>query len=283
MNKLTFIKRKYGKELLLDIYPLNQNLKEYANPFTANYYELIFIQNGQANFILESESISIKPNRIIFAKPYQQRKWLIKGEIEGFSIIFEKNFLDNFFKDDLFLYRLNFFSDYKSCPFLDISEVKFKFYNILVKEILAEIQVLKDDSNHIIRSTLYYLLAKLTRDYSNINAVSTPEGIRHEIILFNKLLEQNITSKHRVEDYSKLLKISRSRLNKIIKHYYNQSAKELIKNRIIQESIKYILYSTKSISEIAYNLNFSDTSNFNRFFKNHTGITPKQYRNEYLK
>ena len=39
--------------------------------------------------------------------------------------------------------------------------------------------------------------------------------------------------------------------------------------------------TTDAVSEIAYGLNFSDPSNFNRFFKSITGLSPQQYRQQF--
>ncbi|MDM1514705.1 helix-turn-helix domain-containing protein, partial [Myroides odoratimimus] len=39
-----------------------------------------------------------------------------------------------------------------------------------------------------------------------------------------------------------------------------------------------LLYSENSISEIAYNLNFSDSSYFTKYFKRYVGTTPKVFR-----
>lgn len=41
--------------------------------------------------------------------------------------------------------------------------------------------------------------------------------------------------------------------------------------------------SDRSISEIARELGYSDRSNFVRFFKKFTGITPAKYRKRHLK
>jgi AraC-like DNA-binding protein len=55
-----------------------------------------------------------------------------------------------------------------------------------------------------------------------------------------------------VEEYANLLHISPGQLNKVCKQYLNKNASSVIKERIMLEAKRLILYSGKNISEIAY-------------------------------
>lgn len=54
----------------------------------------------------------------------------------------------------------------------------------------------------------------------------------------------------------------------------------VIHERIEAEAKRLLLYSTKSSKEIADLLGFEDQSSFSRFFKNMTGQSTVQFRNE---
>ena len=95
---------------------------------------------------------------------------------------------------------------------------------------------------------------------------------------FRKHLEKNIISKRKVSEYADMLQVSRSHLNKTLKRYYGKSCSEIIKERLTTEIKKALMFSDKTISEIAYNLNFSEPGNLNRFFKKMANITPQKYR-----
>lgn len=56
------------------------------------------------------------------------------------------------------------------------------------------------------------------------------------------------------------------------------STPDIIKERILMEAKNHLTHTSMTISEIAYQLNFSDNSNFVKFFKSLTGLTPSQYR-----
>jgi len=52
----------------------------------------------------------------------------------------------------------------------------------------------------------------------------------------------------------------------------------IIKERIMLEAKRLILYSGKTISEIAYELNYADSSNFSRFFSSLQQESPVEFR-----
>jgi len=59
------------------------------------------------------------------------------------------------------------------------------------------------------------------------------------------------------------------------------SVKNLFTAKRLKESKKEIAFTEKSIQEIAYDLGFKDDAYFNRTFKNATGQTPKQFREDF--
>jgi AraC family transcriptional activator of pobA len=83
-----------------------------------------------------------------------------------------------------------------------------------------------------------------------------------------------------VEEYACLLGISRVTLNKLVKEQYGITASDMIRQRLLQEVKTRLLHTDKSISEIAYDLYFSEPSHLVRFFKQATQLTPKEFRQQ---
>lgn len=80
--------------------------------------------------------------------------------------------------------------------------------------------------------------------------------------------------------YADRLCISPKHLSRIVFSTSGKHASEWIANARIIES-KICLRMTKlSLSDISDRLNFSSPSHFGRFFKRHTGLTPKEYKNQ---
>ena len=101
----------------------------------------------------------------------------------------------------------------------------------------------------------------------------------HPIIYqFRQLLNEKILEWHTVAEFASALNVSHNHLNKICKEHLLRTALQIIHERLIIEAKREVLFSNKTISEVSNRLNFSDVSNFNRFFKKMTGQTAKQFR-----
>lgn len=274
-----FLPYKYGSELLLDIGRI-ETLSHYVLDSTLHqlsFYEIIFIEEGAGTITLDENKMVITPRTIIFTSPGQVRCWQIKEKVKGYTLLFEKDFLHLFFSDELFLYRLQYFHQYSRPEEMQVSEVSFKKCQDLLSEITQEFRQLQNDSNHLIRSLLYQLLIILNRYYASIYHVQRDTYVHSDFYRFRSLLEKRFIEDQRVEAYTKMLNVSPGFLNKICRQFSGLSAQQMIHYKLISE-IKKKLYQNKSVQEISYELGFSDPSNFNRFFKKYTGITPQQYR-----
>lgn len=274
-----FLPCKYGLELLLDIGRI-ETLNNYVLDNTLHqlsFYEIIFIEEGTGTFTLGENKILIAPQTIIFTSPGQVRHWEIEEQVKGYTLFFDKDFLHLFFSDELFLYRFQYFHQYSHPTEMHIPEESFGKCLKLVQEIEQEFGQLQNDSNHLIRSLLYQLLVILNRYYAEIHNVPRDTYVHSDFYRFRSLLEKNFIDDRSVEAYSKTLNISAGFLNKICRQFSGLSAQQMIHYKLVSE-IKKQLYQNKSAKEISYEFGFSDPSNFNRFFKKLTGITPQQYR-----
>ena len=78
--------------------------------------------------------------------------------------------------------------------------------------------------------------------------------------------------------YARQLCITPKYLTTLIKRISGQSVSEWIDNYVILEAKTLLKYSTMSIQEIAYYLNFPNQSFFGSYFKRNTGMSPSQYK-----
>lgn len=64
----------------------------------------------------------------------------------------------------------------------------------------------------------------------------------------------------------------------LVKQQMHITAKELIKQKVIQTAQRLLTTTTMNVSEIAQELGFNYPNHFTRMFCNHTGKSPTQYR-----
>ncbi|WP_289617866.1 helix-turn-helix domain-containing protein [Alistipes finegoldii] len=95
---------------------------------------------------------------------------------------------------------------------------------------------------------------------------------------FTHLLGEHFREERSVGFYARQLCITPKYLTTLIKRISGQSVSEWIDNYVILEVKTLLKYSTMSIQEIAYYLNFPNQSFFGSYFKRNTGMSPSQYK-----
>jgi AraC-like DNA-binding protein len=91
-------------------------------------------------------------------------------------------------------------------------------------------------------------------------------------------LSEFIYEKKTVQEFSEYLSVSPNHLHKCVKATLGKSAHELLEDMRILEAKVLLKQTAISIGEIAFKLGRFDPSDFSRFFKSKTNITPRQYR-----
>lgn len=279
MLRFDFLKNKYGEKLLIDLgrieslhgYILTEELH------CITFYEVLVITKGKGTFSLDGESISLSRGSVVVTLPNQVRQWKNDKELEGFTFFFKGEFLNTYFRDEIFLNRFHIFDYNRPSISVQLTEEQLKKCMWSLKEVEEEFRELKGDSSHIFRSLLYYSISIIDRFYQ-LQHHEHQEEAAPNILRFKKLLDDHINEWHTVIQYANALSIGHNHLNNLCKSHFKQTALKTIHDRLLLLSKREILFSEKTISEIAYELNFSDVSNFNRFFKKMTGETPKSFR-----
>ncbi|MBC8988445.1 helix-turn-helix domain-containing protein [Pedobacter sp. N36a] len=280
MKTIKFHKTECGVDFLLNV--LTEKDIDYTDTgtFDTDYFEILFFKEAKGILILNQQEIELKAGSIIFISPFQKRNWRLEpNNLQVTTLIFQEAFLNDFFADKLFTYRLLYFYQLVHPLKLDIDKDEMLKYCSLLTEIKIELLASETDSVHIIRSLLYYLLQTLNRRYAKQHDLSLNKSGNNLAFHFKNLLEIHIKEKQRINDYAEMLGISRISLNKAVKAQFNTTATQLLKQRLLFEIQNLLLHSNKTINEIAYELNFSEPNHLMRFFKTQTGQTTTEFIN----
>jgi AraC family transcriptional activator of pobA len=92
------------------------------------------------------------------------------------------------------------------------------------------------------------------------------------------LIEENFRRERLLAFYADKLAMTSDRLNDQVKRATGVTAGHLIRQRVLTEAKRQLVFTNQAIHEIAYDLAFSDPSHFARFFRKQTGMTPQQFR-----
>lgn len=104
--------------------------------------------------------------------------------------------------------------------------------------------------------------------------------------LFNRFmreLENRYRQSRDVSFYAELLNISPKYLNIVTQRITSHTTKTIIDQYVVLQIKQSLTTEEKSIKQLAWEYHFSDLSFFCRYFKQHTGMTPQQFRRRELR
>jgi AraC family transcriptional regulator, transcriptional activator of pobA len=115
----------------------------------------------------------------------------------------------------------------------------------------------------------------ITRDNVNKGILERFETLLNEFFASEKPQEVGLPS---VAWCAGELNLSANYFGDLIKKETGKSANEYIHLKLIDAAKAKFFDANKSVSEIAYELGFKYPQHFTRVFKQHTGVTPQEYR-----
>lgn len=97
---------------------------------------------------------------------------------------------------------------------------------------------------------------------------------------FRVLLQKEYMKEKHVSYYADKLYVTPRRLTDMTESVLGKSAKQLITEKILNEALRMLKYTTQTVTETAYMLGFQDEANFSHFIKKHTKKTPRMIKEE---
>lgn len=117
----------------------------------------------------------------------------------------------------------------------------------------------------------------MTRQSTNVLAV--PDRVVAKALGF---IRTHVNKQIQVNDVAESVSVSRRELERRFKRYLNYSIHQAIKLAKVQLIAKMLLETSYSISEIAFQLGFTDAAHIARYFRDVEGISPIEYRKKNL-
>ncbi|MDR2084996.1 MAG: AraC family transcriptional regulator [Bacteroidales bacterium] len=264
------------------ILPDNNNLISqkilFNDPFMFSGIVLGLCLRGSAKLRINFREYDLKPNTIIAIMPNQVITIIDKSD----DFFIEKLFVSVDFIAGLPLPR-DFYTmmNFGHLPCMEVPkdamEDLIEYYALIVKQ---HNQFEQPYRVEIVKGILYTMLLEMIGLYNmRVGALPSPSSRAEEITTdFFKLLRVNYKQDRTVAFYADKLCITPKYLSSIIKEVTGKTVLFWIHQAIIIE-VKMLLKSTDlTVLQISDELNFPNQSFFGKFFKEHVGMTPLEFR-----
>lgn len=179
--------------------------------------------------------------------------------------------------------RYDFFS-YSSTEALHLSEVEVGVFKQVLDMIEMELnRPIDNHTRELIVSNIELLLNYCLRFYDR--QFITREEINHSVVQqFDSLLKDYIRNKAEDEGlpnvsyFASKCCLTPGYFGQLVKTETGRTAKDFINERLLTTAKEYLNNNLLTVSQISDRLGFGYPQHFVRFFKQHTGQTPNEYR-----
>ncbi len=255
--------------------------------FTTDFYKIGFKKIRSGHMLYGRTRFDHQTGSMMFVKPRQIVELNhVEFEEDGYIMFFHEDFLHAHPLHQQ-IQHYSFF-EYETNEALHLAPKEEKIIWNIFGSIEQEYNNNEDEfSREIILAGINSLLTYAERFYKRQFINRKPLSGK-TVTEFNRILQtyfQNDSMENRlpsVTDMAGQLNISRRYLTDLLKNETGKTAQDLIHIALISEAKNRLRSDDKTISEIAYALGFENMPYFSRLFKKETGLSPTQYKNQYL-
>ncbi|MFV0248353.1 MAG: helix-turn-helix domain-containing protein [Tenacibaculum sp.] len=246
-------------------------------PEQVELYKIFWIVNGKGIYNIDFKSYDFDGNVLFFLSPGQIFTIESENIKEASQLSFARDFYCIQTHDIEVACNGVLFNNIYETPFVLPSQKDSKKLDKILQNLIEEFALNETAQYDMLQSYLKQFIVCLVRIKKECNILK--EDVETKLFKdFSWLVEKNFKTLHSVGDYANRLGLSPKSLTKHFQKKGVQSPGIIIKNRIITEAKRLLLYSNKPVKQIAYNLGFNDPAYFSRFFTKTTGVSPKQFQ-----
>lgn len=248
-------------------------------PHRLQFYAILFIKKGTGHHFIDFKRYPYKKGTVLFIAKDQVHAFEQNVDRDASFLLFTEYFLERSSMGSNLMHHLTLYNYHLYSPVLQLPDVFFEIFSTLVGQIDMEFNATDDfATEEIIQSALKILLCMSERVRKNNIAITPASPYRRDFLNFQHLLKEHLFTNKQVQFYANKMNISTKKLNRITQEIKSQAAKTYVNELLIIEIKRLLTNTALSIKEIAYTTGFEDPTNFVKFFKKYTKLTPVEFR-----
>jgi len=249
----------------------------FSSSIPIEYYTVYWVRSGKGECYVDFKTYPFHENMLFFLSPGQVFSIKSNKEIKSCKISFTSDFYCIQTHDKSVACNGVLFNNVTSTPFVEPCKKDTVKLNAILESLIDEFESHQTAQYDMLQSYLkqFIIIAvriqkELTPNLNTVDAQLFKD--------FNILVEQNFKKTHTVADYAQRLAVSPKSLSKNFNRVGAQSPSDIIKDRVILEAKRELLYTNLTVKEIAYGLGYHDAAYFTRFFTRSEKVSPLKYR-----
>ncbi|WP_431242107.1 helix-turn-helix domain-containing protein [Flavobacterium sp. P21] len=247
---------------------------ELQDPRRILKYVLLFCTSGEMTLSVDENEYTLTKNSVITITSGQIH--FIKNSNKAIGFVLEFTY-DFFCKNDNDIELI--FHNSLFCHFAMNEVIKVDNDKMVVDTLkLIEKEIAEKPYQYLISIHNYIELILIEINRSKIKLgeeIYKPDAL---FLHFLEAIRGNFDKNLSVNEIANLIGTTEAKLNELSKLHCNKTAQNIIFGLLISEAKRLFTYEKLSVKETAYALGFNDPFYFSNFFKKHTNISPKSYK-----
>ena len=252
----------------------------FNKPEQVDAYNIYWIKRGKGVYSIDFESYAFDDNVLFFLSPGQVFSVDSEAIEEAYRLTFVRDFYCIQTHDKEVACNGILFNNIYETPFVKPCKSDTQKLYYVLNEIIAEFKTDEAAAQYdMLQAYLKQFIihaVRIKKDHDTIKDDTETKLFKD----FSLLVEQNYKTLHTVTDYANRLGVSPKSLTKHFQKIGSQTPSDLIKNRIVLEAKRQLIYTNDSVKQIAYSLGFNDAAYFTRFFKKAALKSPLQFKKD---
>jgi AraC-like DNA-binding protein len=239
------------------------------------FYAIILNADHPFEHQIDFKTVSFPKKHCFALLPGVTHRFVPDQKHQGKLIVFTEDFAEQYLQVNA-LSEIKYNLSLRSTDhFYPASHKSLSLINLMEKELKETNDSL---SAKIIGGYLTgFLLDLLRSSHEDIQHVKNRKSSKH-YFNFKTHLFDNYHLSRDANYYAGELGLTYKHLNDIVKSHSGKTAKEFISDHVILEAKRLLSTSEMSIKEIGFSCGFDEATNFTKFFKSKTGISPKIFK-----
>lgn len=234
--------------------------KEYVQTHSHDFFELEFILSGEGTNTIDGEVHHIERGDLFFLTPINYHN-VDTENAELYNVMFSGNMCDL-----TFLLALT-----ENAPLIiKTNEQDFSYFSVLLEELSNN----NADRNYSF-ALLNSIVAKLSKMLNADSGRTSSSIAQAELYILN-----NFRNNLQLENVAAQVALSPTYFSQLFKRQKGINFKTYLDNMRFEYAKKLLDFSDMTVAQICAECGFNDYPNFVRRFKQHTGLSPTEYRKE---
>lgn len=278
---------KFGQNATISGFAVNTSLraddmKHIRHSFRSDFLSILLVTDGKLDIKINMENYILQNNSMLVAGPNAIKQLIdVSADSKMSAVSFTPDFISEMGLPENTSEIMSYFSARFHPHWQLTKEDAEKVIDIFSALEKRSTEIEKHPyGRELLKHTfqiMIYEVAALGKSYAEINQnfYSRKDAL---VVGFVNLVQLHFRHQRNVKQYAGQLFVTPKYLTETVKEITGKNAGEIIDDFVMLEAKLLLDDHKRSIAQVAEVLNFSDQSFFGKFFKRHSGLSPKEYR-----